>query len=179
MLRPFQPEDIDQLAEMVADPMQMTFYERPKTRGEAGDWLDWNLGLYESHGFGTWCVELADGTFGGYCGIRPLTLDGIGEFELAWHIKKTYWNRGMATEAAREAIRLGFDRHELPSLVAIITPENAASLRVAEKLGMRAEGATFYEGEPVVLCRLKAPGRSLVDRRQRHSDDVQPAVQPG
>jgi RimJ/RimL family protein N-acetyltransferase len=137
---------------MVADPEQMRFYPRPKTRDEVRGWLAWNLSLYEEHGFGTWCLEsLTDDEFAGYCGIRPLVLDGRREVELAWHVKKTHWNQGLATEAARVSTQLGFDRFGLSRLVAIIHPDNGASRRVAEKLGMVEERSLIHDGEPIVL----------------------------
>jgi RimJ/RimL family protein N-acetyltransferase len=137
---------------MVADPEQMRFYPRPKTRDEARAWIEWNLGLYEELGFGTWLIESgADGAFAGYCGIRPLVLDGRDELELAWHVLKAYWNRGVATEAARAAIELGRERFGLGRLVAIINPDNAPSRRVAAKVGMAEEGETVVDGAPVVV----------------------------
>ena len=89
----------------------------------------------------------------GYCGIRPLRLDGRQETELAWHVRKTHWNRGLATEAARASLALGFDTFGLPGLVAIIHPDNGASRRVAQKLGMAEDGPLVHDGEPVVVYR--------------------------
>ena len=72
-LRRLRLSDIDDVAAMVADPEQMRFYDRPKSRSDVQNWLEWNLALYERHGFGTWCAESGlDGRFLGYCGIRPL-----------------------------------------------------------------------------------------------------------
>ena len=59
-LREFSQTDLDELAAMVADADQMTFYPRPKTRGEASAWIDRNLDLYERYGFQP--VEEKDGT---------------------------------------------------------------------------------------------------------------------
>jgi RimJ/RimL family protein N-acetyltransferase len=137
---------------MVADPEQMRFYRRPKTRDEARAWIEWNLGLYAERGFGTWLIETGtECAFAGYCGIRPLAVDGRDEVELAWHVLKLYWNRGVATHAARAAIELGRDRFGIERLVAIIHPDNAPSRRVAAKLGMAEEGETVVDGEPVLV----------------------------
>jgi len=148
--------DVDEVASFVADPEQMRFYPRPKSRNDAAAWLAWNLALYEQHGFGTWYLEsVPDGAFVGYCGLRPLLLDGQQEVELAWHVKKTHWNQGLATEAALTSMRLGFDRFGLSRLVAIIPPCNQASQRVAEKLGSRNRGPgklpAPYADDPIDL----------------------------
>jgi RimJ/RimL family protein N-acetyltransferase len=151
-LRRLRLSDMDEVAAMVADPEQMRFYPRPKSRDEVGVWLDWNLCLYEENGFGTWYLEsVLDDGFAGYCGIRPLLLDGQREVELAWHVKKTHWNRGLATEAALISMQLGFDQFRLSRLVAIIHPDNRASRRVAQKLGMAEERSLIHDDEPTVV----------------------------
>src|SRR3712207_4039732 len=102
LLRRFAPGDLEELASMVADEEQMRFYERPKTRAEASAWIVQALACYERHGFGPWRIELrATGEFAGYCGPRPLLLDGAAETEIGWHTKKTMWGTGIASEAAR------------------------------------------------------------------------------
>ena len=151
-LRRLRPDDIDAIAALAADPEQMRYYPRPKTRDEVAAWIEWNLGLYEQHGYGTWCVE-ADGAFAGYCGIRPLLLDGEDEVELAWHVRKSHWNRGLGTEAAREAQRRAHEEYGLERLVAIIHPDNLPSRRVAEKLGMAEERTLVHDGQPTVVYR--------------------------
>lgn len=156
-LRRLRPSDIDAVAAMVADPEQMRFYPRPKTRAEVAAWLDWNLALYEEGGFGTWYLEsVADNGFAGYCGIRPLLLDDRAEVELAWHVDKQHWNRGLATEAALASLQLGFKRFGLSRLVAIIHPDNHASRRVAQKLRMAEERSLVHDGEPTVVYGIAA-----------------------
>ena len=125
---------------MVADEDQMTFYPRPKTRHEASAWIGRNLALYEECGFGFWFIEsLPTSGFLGYCGIRPLTLEGASEIEIGWHTKKTHWKQGIATEAATAARDLAFGRFAIARLVAIIHPDHIASRRVAENIGMHVE----------------------------------------
>jgi RimJ/RimL family protein N-acetyltransferase len=152
-LREFRPDDLDELAAMVGDEEQMTFYPRPKTRDEASAWIRRNLAVHRHCGFGFWLIEaLATSAFAGYCGIRPRTLDGTAEIEIGWHTKKTFWNRGIATEAATAARDLAFGRFGLSRLVAVIHPDHAASRRVAEKVGMHEEGTTILDRDyPAVI----------------------------
>lgn len=139
---------------MVADPEQMRFYPRPKTRDEVDAWLGSNIAVYDDEGFGVWCLEsVPTDEFAGYCGIRPLTLEGRKEVELVWHVKKTFWNRGFATEAAQIAVQVGSEQFGLSGLVAIIHPDNGPSRRVAQKLGMVEQKCLIHDGEPVVVYR--------------------------
>jgi RimJ/RimL family protein N-acetyltransferase len=156
-LREFRRDDLDELAAMVADRDQMTFYPRPKTRAEAAAWIGWNLALYEQCGFGFWRIEsLLTSEFLGYCGIRPLTLEGASETEIGWHTKKTIWRQGIATEAASAARNVAFGRFGLSRLVAIIHPNHVASRRVAESIGMRAEDDVVLDGYPAVIYASRA-----------------------
>jgi RimJ/RimL family protein N-acetyltransferase len=150
-LREFHPDDLDELAAMVADEEQMRFYPGPRTRDEASAWIGRNLSLYEEHGFGFWRIESRPTSkFLGYCGIRPLVLEGASATEIGWHTKKTSWNRGIATEAAAGVRDLAFARFAQTRLLALIHPDHLASRRVAEKIGMHEEGAIAFDGDPYV-----------------------------
>ena len=158
-LREFSERDLDELAAMVADEDQMRFYPRPKTRDEASAWISRNLALYNERGFGFWFIaSRSTSAFLGYCGIRPLALGGSSEIEIGWHTRKTRWNQGVATEAAKAARDLAFRRFRLTRLVAIIHPDHFASRRVAEKIGMRYERTTIIDDDyPAVVYTI---GRS-------------------
>ena len=152
-LREFSLGDLDDLAAMVADEEQMRFYPRPKTRAEASAWISRNLALYAEFGFGFWLIEpLWTSGFLGYCGIRPLVLDdGAPETEMGWHIRKTAWDQGIATEAATAVRDVAFVRFAVSRLVAVIHPQHIASRRVAENIGMHDEKTTVVEGYPAVI----------------------------
>jgi RimJ/RimL family protein N-acetyltransferase len=167
-LREFSQDDLDDLATMVGDEDQMTFYPRPKTRAEASAWISRNLALYEEHGFGFWLLEsLETSSFLGYCGIRPLALEGASEIEMGWHTKKTFWNQGIATEAATAVRDLAFGRFGLLRLVAIVHPDHIASRRVAENIGMHGERTTVLDDDyPAVIYateRSSTAGKRPVD----------------
>jgi RimJ/RimL family protein N-acetyltransferase len=145
-LREFTDADLDKLAALMADPEQMRFYPRPRSRREASEWLRRNESFYGEHGYGFWHIEdRARSAFLGYCGIRPLDLDGRRVTEIGWHTAKTAWNRGIATEAARAVCDLAFTQLAQTQLVALVPPTHTASRRVAEKVGMRDTGTTELE----------------------------------
>lgn len=160
-LREFRDSDLDALAAMVADLEQMAFYPQPRTRDEAAAWIRRNRALYETHGFGSWLIELIPfSCFAGYCGIRPLELDGVAEVEIGWHVHKRLWNQGVATEAAAMACATAASRFTLSRLIALIHPDHIASRRVAEHLGMRAERTALLDGDyPAVVYAAELPRR--------------------
>ncbi len=151
-LREFRHGDLDAVAEMVADPDQMRFYPRPRTKQEGSAWIDRNLSLYQARGFGFWLVESVPRLdFLGYCGIRPLTIESVENIEIGWHTRKRSWGRGIATEAATVCRDLAFGRYGIARLVATIDPAHTASSRVADKIGMSREREMVLDGWRCVL----------------------------
>lgn len=144
--RDMSPDDLDDMAALLGDPEVMTYYPRPKTRAEAAQWIDWNRGLYKTHGYGLWLLTTQDGTFVGDCGLTPQIVDGVTELEVGYHVLPALQNHGYATEAA--AASRDFARLVLGAtrLIAIIHPDNRASARVAEKIGLRLEKRTRVHG---------------------------------
>jgi [ribosomal protein S5]-alanine N-acetyltransferase len=71
------------------------------TRELQGDGSGYGRSLYKEYGFGFWLIEsLSTSGFLGYCGIRSWPSRRAFEREIGWHIEKTFWNQGIATEAA-------------------------------------------------------------------------------
>ena len=80
------------------------------------------------------------------------------EVEAGWEIVEALRGRGLATEAMRAAIADAWERTGADHVVAYIRPDNAASLRVAEKLGFRfrAHGLTRSK-DPMLVFELRRP----------------------
>jgi len=140
--REMTDDDLDNMAAMLGDPEVMTYYVSPKSRSETQGWIDWNKNNYAEHGFGLWIVETLDGEFAGDCGLTWQQVDGVRALEVGYHFRRELQGRGYATEAASEcreyAAQLGH-----PHLVAIIHPENVASRRVAEKIGLSFQSSSL------------------------------------
>jgi RimJ/RimL family protein N-acetyltransferase len=90
-------------------------------------------------------VETETGRMIGELMLRLTSLQS-GQGEIGWSIHPDVQGRGLATEGARELLRLGFEELGLHRIFAGCDPRNAASLRVMERLGMRRE-AEFRESE--------------------------------
>lgn len=155
-LRQYRHDDLDELAAMFADEETMRYYPRPKTREEALAWIEWSLELYAEHGFGLWVMEsTSTSAFLGDCGLTPQMVEGVSDIEIGWHTKKEFWKQGFATEAALACRDMGFDSFGLTRLISIIDPENIASRRVAEKIGMRPERMAVHDDYPCVIYAIE------------------------
>jgi RimJ/RimL family protein N-acetyltransferase len=97
---------------------------------------------------GRWAVERRDdGLVLGTVLLIPLP-DGDGEIEVGWHFHPDSWGQGFATEAARGALRWGYERG-VDEVLAVVRPENHRSVAVCRRLGMEHLGRTsrYYQTE--------------------------------
>jgi len=148
-LRMLRDSDLDNLASLFADPDVMRYVGngQPTDRIEAEKALASIIAHWDRHGFGRWAIEeKGSGEFVGYGGLRSLR----GTPEVVYHLAKRYWGNGFATEMARASLRFGFTEKGFDRIVAIAKPENAASIRVMEKVGMHFEMQTTYYDIEVV-----------------------------
>jgi len=152
-LRLFRPEDLDSLAALLADPEVVRYVNNgvPICRTEAEKALSSIIRHWNEHGFGRWAViEKATQSFIGFGGLRSL----MGTPEVVYHLAKAFWGIGLATELAKASLRFGFSEHTFERIVAVAMPENAASIRVMEKIGMRYEKLARYYNLDVVQYQI-------------------------
>ena len=154
-LRMLRESDIDAYAEMCGDP-EVTRYigdGQPLARPMAWRNLAMMVGHWTLRGYGLWAVEeRATGVFVGRIGFwNP---DGWPGFELGWTLRRPFWGKGYATIGARAALRFAFTQLNQPQVISLIHPENAASIRVAERLGERRVDSTEVLGKPALLYRI-------------------------
>ncbi|MDQ0801232.1 GNAT family N-acetyltransferase [Arthrobacter sp. SLBN-112] len=128
--------DLDNMTALLGDPEVMRFYPAPKSRDEAASWIYWNCENYAEHGYGLWIVETHEGEFIGDCGLTWQQVNGAQKLEVGYRVRSDLHGQGYATEAA--AACRDYAREDLAAkeLIAIIHPDNRASERVAEKIGM-------------------------------------------
>ena len=138
-LRHQVPADLDDLWALYCDP-EITKYipDAPRTREEAREELEWHMnGHHRNPDLGLWAtIHKETDKFIGRCGLLPWTIEDQQEVEVAYTIARSYWGHGLATEAAQAILQYGFEILNLSRLVSLIEPENIASQRVAEKIGM-------------------------------------------
>lgn len=160
-LREFTAADAPALYVVLGDPEVMRYsLTGPRTRAEVEDTVRDFREHYRQDGYGLWAVvEKASTTLIGFCGIKPLAVDGVREVELGYRLARVYWGRGLATEAAAAVCDVAFRQLCITRVVAAIEQANTRSRRVAEKLGMRYWRYYDYRGRPCELYALSAPGR--------------------
>jgi RimJ/RimL family protein N-acetyltransferase len=100
--------------------------------------LDGFVVSYEKHGFGLYLVELKEtGAAIGICGL--VKRDALADVDVGFAFLPRYWSKGYALESAAAVKAYAFEGLGLKRLVAITNPNNAGSIRVLEKLGLKYE----------------------------------------
>lgn len=152
VLREFSLDDASEIFRINSDPEIVRYAEGvvPSSIDETLDHLRAGpLADYADRGYGRWAVlERAAGQLVGMCG--PKLLPALGEVEIGYRIQRDRWGRGYATEAAAAARDYARDILGLDHVIALIMEANAASIRVAEKLGMSCTGPMTFEGTRVL-----------------------------
>jgi ribosomal-protein-alanine N-acetyltransferase len=159
-IRPVTAADADELFEILSDPevagwLRGAGQSGPFTRAECEAMIAKKVAHWEAHGFG---MSLAfDGErCVGRSILQHSLVDGRSEVEIGWTVAREIWGRGVATELGRHSLdaatEVGFER-----VVAFTRPDNLASRRVMEKLGMHYERDFTHVGIPHVLYAI-APG---------------------
>lgn len=131
--RRMTPADLDEMAALLGDPAVMEYYPAPKTRMQAAAWIAWNEDNDAKDGLGLWIIETHDGD----CGLTWQRVNGELKLEVGYHVSPAWQGRGFATEAAAASRDFAKEHTDSSELVAIVHPDNRASARVAEKIGMR------------------------------------------
>ncbi len=156
ILRPFDEKDVDRMSELMAHPDFMRFSLGPKTREETAAFLENVIDWHRTGSPSLFAVVIrSDGVLVGYCGFLHQDVDGEKEIEIGYRLHPDYWNRGIATEAARKVRDHAFGDLKLPHVISLIHPDNVASRRVAEKIGMLFERQTVFKGFPTLVFALQ------------------------
>jgi RimJ/RimL family protein N-acetyltransferase len=139
-LRMWRESDLDAYAEMCADPLVMKYLSPGKvfSRPEAWRSMAFFMGHWQLRGYGHWAVEeKATGAMIGRIGF--LNPEGWPGFEIGWTLARHAWGKGFATEGAKAALQYAFNELDQPHVISLIHPENAPSMRVAERIGEKFE----------------------------------------
>lgn len=146
-LRPYTTEDVDSLHHLwtMGEVRKHLWDDVVISREQAASVVRESTACFETHGFGQWVVlSGSEKPLVGFCGFR--FFGEQREIELLYGIAPVYWGRGLATEAARAALRYGFEECGFERVYAGADPPNAASFRVMQKLRMSFSRRTRIDG---------------------------------
>ncbi len=151
-LRAFEQRDLDAYAAIVADEAVTRYLGdgRPLSRADAWRQMAIFNGHWTLHGFGIWAVEHREtGALVGRIGC--FFPEGWPAFEIGYVLGRSHWGAGYATEGASAALDFARAECRPTRIVSLIRPDNAGSIRVAERLGGSLEGdVEFFGGRSLV-----------------------------
>lgn len=147
-LRHFHIGDAEAMNAVFCDTEVMRFGDGVQTLQWVREWVRTCSYTYEKWGFGPWAVgEKSSSNTIGYCGLFCFD-DVLGkpEVEIGYRLARAHWGNGYATEAVCAVRDYAFEMLGLSRLIAMIDPGNVASVRVAEKAGLRYEQDVMFAG---------------------------------
>ena len=136
-VRRIQPDDYDAMFAVYGDPEGARWVGdgEPITAEDCARWVDVTLANYDKRGYGMSAVELTDG--GQIVGFAGLVHPGGQEVpELKYAYASAHWGQGYATEVAAGMLEYGVREFDMTRVIATTAPQNLASHRVLEKVGM-------------------------------------------
>jgi len=157
LLRPFLTKDISPAYQMNLDPKvsQYTGDGGVLSRSELERRIKEDvMGDYLKHGYGRLAVIWKENQeFIGFAGLKYL--EDMQEVDLGYRFRSNYWGKGIATEAGKACLELGFSKLRLEKIIAMILPANVRSERVLEKLGMQFLESRIEESEELKIYQIE------------------------
>lgn len=153
IIRRWEPDrDADDAYAMYSDPEVIRLLGRapaivasPEIQRE---YLEKRIAYYteRNDGTGVWALEeKSTGQVVGALLVKHLP-DGEGtpteDLEVGWHLRRSAWGKGYATEAGRVGIDYAHGQLGAPVVFAVVKKDNARSIAVTHRLGMKPLGST-------------------------------------
>lgn len=161
LLRRWTYADRDAFARMTQDPDVMRFVHEsvPLTDREVDSALASTIQRYDELGYGDWAlVDRESGEIIGEAGLGML--EGYSDIEIGWMLLPGYWGKGLAYEAASAVKEHARTKLQLSQLIALTRPDNARSIRLAERLGLHQAGRLFHRNHDMLKFELEFSRRA-------------------
>lgn len=155
VLREIDPEtDAPFFLELINEPNFIRYVadRGVRTADAAADYIREKIHpSYQKHGFGFYLVELKNPREPvGICGL--VRREGMADVDVGFSMAGRYWSRGYAYEAASALMEWGRNVHGLTRITGLVHPDNAASIRLLEKLGLHFERTVKMPGYDGDTC---------------------------
>ncbi len=158
-LEPIAAQHLDGLSAMNQRPEVMRYISgQPEAREQTAAWIARVQRCWTAWGTSWWAfMELTSGRVAGagciqyarHSAALPADLESLrpNPLEIGWRLHPDFWRQGLASEAAQCMADFAFDSLAAPELIAVRHPDNAASARIMDRLGMRYRGIETWYGE--------------------------------
>ncbi|HEX4214790.1 MAG TPA: GNAT family N-acetyltransferase [Candidatus Dormibacteraeota bacterium] len=175
-LRPWRAGDLPAFTRIRrdADVARYLGDGEPPSEAACECYLEDRMRRWLEHGVDAWAVELKEtGQLAGWVGLTVPERRPGSCLEIGWVLGRGHWGRGLATEAARECLRCGFDDLHEPAIGARHHIDNVASARVMGRLGMTVTGDEVDRGRRYRVC-----GHQITSEQWRRSPGGQDHPRP-
>lgn len=147
VVREFTMQDVPEFAQILADKDVMRFsLSGPISYEQTLDRVKSYIDHYRRYGFGRWALILKERQkLIGYCGItKTPPIDDEIFYEIGYRLDQSVWGQGLATEVVSAIKNYAVNTLKIPLIVAVVEPENTASIKVIEKIGMKFWKQSLY-----------------------------------
>ena len=164
-LVPFAASHVQGLNAMNADPEVMRYISgRAETLAETAAMVERVQRRWAEFGYSWWSfIERDSGEIVGAGALQNLRRTATPEpdpscpLEIGWRLRRDRWHQGLASEAAQAIADFAFGTVHAAELLAVCDPDNTASARVMQRLGMQAMGLQTWYGKPLLTYQTPAP----------------------
>ena len=142
-LRQWKDEDIIPFTAMNKDAEVMRYFPSTLTFDETIAMVNRIHSHFDKHGFGLFSIDdLSAQTFIGYTGfmVPSFTSYFTPCIEIGWRLKRSSWNKGYATEAAKACLHYGFETLNFDTIFSFTSELNTKSIKVMQRIGMKKQG---------------------------------------
>lgn len=141
LLRYITQDDFEEIKSMLQDNEVMYAWEHCFTNEDVQAWIDRNLKRYRQYNLGYFILEhKLTGEIIGQAALVPDIIHGQTYYEIGYILKKRYWHKGYASEAAKFLINYAFNSLNLNEIIFEIRPSNLPSIKVAQRLNAKIFG---------------------------------------
>ncbi|CDG84062.1 GNAT family N-acetyltransferase [Janthinobacterium agaricidamnosum] len=159
-LEPITEAHYDRMRTLNSDPVVMTYLNRGQPEAEEKTraaveritrrWAEW--------GYSWWAlIRLDDGEMVGMACLQHLDGEVSQPLEIGWRLARAGWGQGYASEAAAAIVSHAFTAVGVAEVYAVAHPDNAASIKVMQRLGMQYIGNEAHYDLDCVVYRLPRP----------------------
>lgn len=154
-IRQWKLEDAEELHKIMSDKRVHTYtgdasWNIERTIKYIKFMLDKNFRTVELfHGA---CVLKSSNSIIGLTGLNPYLPK---KPEIEWQFGVHFWGNGYATEIGKAVINAAFDTTDIELVYGMVNPQNKASMRVMEKIGMTCIGLHDFRGEQDMFYKIE------------------------